>query len=274
MLNDKTMNKTGVFFGMMFYCFVAFGCDCIENNQTLGQLDEYSLLNAQLAVIIETGEATSDGENIVLKANIVSYIKKSAVRSFYLKGKDEGEYGFELTKMANKKLVLINVEFFGDTIVVNHCKQLWVWYDNPNEIKSRQDYFVIMQRQYAIQCFLDKSSMEKHNKIAYTNTKNTSFGLYKNGLPEGRWSHFTYYGKLFARGEYVNGMKEGKWVESYYKQKVNGHKIALHRMGFAKGNYVNGKRDGMWVIFNKQNGPVTLFYRDGQIFERKLQNNL
>lgn len=263
-----TRNIIYVFIAMMSNCFMAIGCNCIENNQTLNELDEYSLMNAQLAVWMETGDAVSDGEYIVLKAKIVSQIKKTDVKIIYLKGKDEKDFGFELSQMANKKLVYIEVGFVGDTVLVNHCKQLWVWHEDPNKIRKAPDYFKIMQRQYAVASFINKSMLQGHNTIQYTNMQNTTLGKFKDDLPQGLWVHFNYYGGAFAKGKYVAGVKEGPWIESYYKQKKNGNKIFLHKMGYAKGNYVNGVRDGKWTILNRSIGTEVIYYRNGEIFEK------
>ena len=262
------MSKIYIFLAMVMSSYIALGCDCIENNHTLAELDDYSLINSQLAVFIETGDAVIDGENIMLEANIVSYIKRNGIRTIYLKGKNEEDYNFKLSNMANKKLIFIDVAFFGDTIWVNHCKQLWVWYDDPNKIKNDPDYSKIMQRQDALTSFMDKTNVQKHNTITYTNLKKTSLGKYKNKLPEGRWIHFTYYGKPFAKGIYSAGVREGHWIETYYKQKSGVRKTSLFKVGFAKGNYVNGLKDGKWIIYNKDKGSEVFFYKDGQVFNK------
>lgn len=265
---NKTIGITCFIVTIICNCFVAMGCDCIENNHAIQELDEYALFNAQLAVWVETEDVIMQGEDIVLKATVVSQIKNTPIKSIYLKGRDEKEYGFELSKMANQKLLFIEVELVGDTVWVNHCKRLWVWVDDPNKIKSSPDYFKIMNRQYVVASFMAKSYLQGHNTIQYTSGRNTALGKFRKELPHGRWAHFTYYGGLYAKGSYTDGVKDGPWIESYFKQKMKGNKVRLFKIGYAKGNYVNGERDGKWVIFNKQRGTEVIFYRHGQVFEK------
>jgi hypothetical protein len=256
-------------FTLLFFCTAkAVACDCLEHNHTIMELDDYAIINAKTAVILQAEEAVVVGKYVVIKATVLRQIKKTEVRQIYIRGAViDTNFGFDLKGMANRKLLLLDANVRIDTIDVNHCSQLWLWYDDLNVVKSDPAYFKIAQRHYVITMYITTNGQFDKAFAKYTTGHNSGIGKYTNGLAQGRWIHYTIDKELFAKGEYQNGMKIGPWIESYFTmdRSKSGRKIRLIKIGYQKGIYVNGKRDGKWILFNKERGTQTFFYKNGQI---------
>jgi hypothetical protein len=99
---------------------------------------------------------------------------------------------------------------------------------------------------------LQSLSHIKNEKVnhQYSNTLKQCDGSFVNGLAEGKWVYYNYYGEKTAEGNYVNGIKEGHWIEYEYKaeiiEKYHKRDFILKMHGYSEGNYKDGKKEGEW----------------------------
>jgi hypothetical protein len=258
------MKRLCVFLVTLAACFSSVACDCIENNHARFELDEYSIINATVAVILEADQIKEFDGFVVLTARVENEIKKSVKREYVFKAKREE---LDFFSFIGSKLLFLHRDIISDTITINHCSQLWKWVEDFIPTQSDLNYKLFAQRYEVVTTFLSSNDNQGKAFARFSSGKKTAIGRYKNGKANGAWTHHAFNGHLFARGYYANGIKDGEWVESYFEYKINKHSMELYqeKIGYAKGTYHNGIREGKWIFFNIHSGTVVSYYKNGEL---------